>query len=71
MINLLGAEVRKMNEAEKQNIGCYSNDPDNDKHNWPEYSSNENGDEVSTCQECGVDFFGYANRVLCYHCHND
>lgn len=48
--------------------GIYSKDPDNDPHNWPEYTTNENGDECSKCISCNVDFFGYRSRTLCYKC---
>jgi len=55
-----------MNKNEK--TGCNSVDPGNDKHNWPEYTQNEGGDEVILCR-CGVSFFGFSYRKKCWVCH--
>ncbi|MDH5257010.1 MAG: hypothetical protein OEX07_03350 [Gammaproteobacteria bacterium] len=56
-------------EEKHGTVGCYSEDPDNDKHNWPEYTHNEDGDQVLTCK-CGVDFFGYLHRETCCACRD-
>lgn len=55
-------------EDEHGTVGCYSEDPEHDKHNWPEYTHNEDGDQVLTCK-CSVTFFGYAHRKECYACN--
>lgn len=48
--------------------GANSKDPDNCKHNWPEYTTNENGDEINECPVCNVSFFGFYSRYKCYVC---
>jgi len=55
--------------SKDKKIGCDSDDPDNDKHNWPEYTDNEGGDEIQACLKCEVTFFGYPHRTECYACN--
>lgn len=49
-------------------LGCESPDADHCKHNWPEYTTHEGGDEINKCLDCKVSFFGFINRLKCYVC---
>ena len=51
------------------NIGCESENPENDPHNWPEYKDNEYGDEIIKCNNCNIYFFGFVHRIVCYKCN--